>query len=130
MAIAQLSISYCGELVDDPALRNSMFGAFDFTADVVSAFGAGDSAAKNQFIFDLYDAAIGLPGSGNDLTTAPTPAEYKAVLIGPAASEPNNLYDTLAGSCTTPSDCDAARTVEVAKALCASALGSAAMLLQ
>lgn len=134
MAIAQLSISYCSALVDDPVLRGNFFGGFAFGSDVATAFGVGDSVEKNQFVSDLYDRAIGLPGTPpatpGDLTNAATRAEFKAVLIGPSGAEPNNLYDTLAGSCLLPDDCDATRTLAVAKALCGSALGSAAMLIQ
>jgi hypothetical protein len=142
MGIAQLSIAYCDSLVEDSGLRTSFFGAgFDFNSGPDAAFGSGDSAAKNQIVNAFYNKMIGLPGSGTALLNAPTLATVKAELIGPAATNANNLYDRLYNGCasnirldSTPRSplCvqDAARTRSMVKAMCASVLGSAAMLVQ
>ena len=147
MAIAQLAIAYCSTLVDDAALRAGFFdfastaaGDAFFNAPVVTAFNtaAGDSAEKNQIVTALYDRIAGIPPElgGADLVNAPTRAQVKAELIGPnpAANipDPDNLFDRLAGSCATTGDaaCQADRTRTVVKSMCASTLGSAAMLVQ
>ncbi|TCK17064.1 concanavalin A-like lectin/glucanase superfamily protein [Thiogranum longum] len=133
MGIAQLSIEYCSALVDDPALRSTFFGAFGFTQDVSTAFGSGDSPAKNQVVNALYDKMIGLAeGASNDLLDAPTRDEVKTELIGydlgGALANTNNLFDRLTSAC--PAGCDVARTQAIVKAMCGSALASAAVLVQ
>ena len=133
MGIAQLSIEYCSALVDDPALRSTFFGAFGFIQDVSTAFGSGDSPAKNQVVNALYDSMIGLAeGASNDLIDAPTREEVKTELIGydlgGALVNTDNLFDRLTSAC--PAGCDAARTQAIVKAMCGSALASAAVLVQ
>jgi hypothetical protein len=123
MAVAQLAIGYCDQLVEDTTLRSSFFGGFNFNADVATAFGSGDSAQKNQIVDALMSNMI-----GSGLNNGPTQAEIKAELIGPAATNANNLYDRLTAAC--PSGCDATRARTIVKAMCASTLGSGAMLLQ
>lgn len=142
MGIAQLSIAYCNALVDDAASRDAFFGAgFGFTASPDAAFGSGDSAQKNQIVNALYNKMIGLPGTGGALTNVPGLASVKAELIGPTGTNPNNLYDRLYNGCATNTRIDgsprspacvqdAARTQSMVKAMCASTLGSAAMLIQ
>jgi len=135
MGIAQLSIAYCDALVEDSAKRDAFFGAgFAFTSAPDAAFGSGDSAQKNQIVNALFNKMIGLPGTGGAQTNAPGLASVKAELIGPAGTNPNNLYDRLYNGCNSPRvpACvqDAARTRSMVKAMCASTLGSAAMLVQ
>ncbi len=142
MGVAQLSIAYCNALVEDPTKRDAFFGSgFGFTSGPDAAFGSGDSAQKNQIVNALYNKMIGLPGTGSALLNAPSLATIKAELIGPAGTNPNNLFDRLYNGCasnirqdSTPRSplCvqDAARTRSMVKAMCASALGSAAMLVQ
>lgn len=133
MAIAQLSIEYCSALVDDTGLRGPFFGGFGFGSDVSTAFGAGDSAQKNLIVDALYDRMIGLAeGGSNDLIDAPTREEIKTELIGydliGAQVNTNSLFDRLTSAC--PAGCDAARTSAIVKAMCGTALGSAAVLVQ
>ncbi len=123
MAVAQLAIAYCDQLVEDATLRGNFFGGFNFSADVATAFGAGDSTQKNQIIAALMTKAL-----GSSLSNTPTQSELKTELIGPAAANPNNLFDRLTAAC--PSGCDATRTRTIVKAMCAATLGSGAMLLQ
>jgi hypothetical protein len=127
MAIAQLSIEYCDALVEDTGLRAGFFGSFGFGSDVATAFGSGDSPEKNRIIDALYDKMIGLPDiTNNTLTTAPTRAEVKVELSDPV--EGDGLFDKLTVNC--PTGCDATRTRAIVKAMCASVLGSATMLIQ
>jgi len=130
MAVTQLAIRYCSELVEDPTLRDSFFGGgFGFEQDVANAFGVGDSTAKNQIVTQLFNNMVGLPdGSGTTLTSSTDLASVKAELIGPAGANANNLFDRLTSAC--PTDCDSTRTKTIVKAMCASTLGSAAMLVQ
>ena len=124
VAVAQLAIDYCNELVEDPTLRSGFFGSgFDFNADVATAFGSGDSAQKNQVVDALINNMV-----GTGLSTQPSQSEIKGELIGPAASNVNNLFDRLTASC--PASCDAVRTRTVVKAMCTAVLGSSALLLQ
>jgi hypothetical protein len=129
MAVAQLAIQFCDALVEDSTLRGNFFGSFSFDQNVATAFGSGDSSQKNQIVNALYDKMMGYPDAGSvTLSDMPTRAEVKAELIGPAATNANNLFDRLTASC--PTGCDASRTRAVVKAMCTSTLGSAAMLLQ
>ncbi|MBL4583729.1 MAG: LamG domain-containing protein [Pseudomonadales bacterium] len=130
MAVTQLAIRYCSELVEDSTLRDTFFGAgFGFEQDVASAFGSGDSAAKNQIVTQIFEKMIGLPGAiDTPLTSSTSLATLKAELIGPAATNSNNLFDRLTSAC--PTNCDSTRTKTIVKAMCASTLGSAAILVQ
>ncbi len=143
MGVAQLSISYCNALVNDPSKRSTFFGGFNFAASVDMAFNTagGDSAEKNQVVNALYNKMIGLPGTGTALTTAPSLAEVKGILIGPASVNTNNIFDRLYSGCQSNTRLDgsprnpvcvqdSARTQAMLKAMCAATLGSAAMLVQ
>ena len=124
VAVAQLAIDYCNELVEDPTLRGSFFGGgIDFNADVATAFGSGDSAQKNQIVDALLNNVV-----GSSLSSQPSQSELKGELIGPAATNSNNLFDRLTAAC--PAGCDAVRTRTIVKAMCTAVLGSSAMLLQ
>ena len=128
MGVIQVAIQYCNALVEDPTLRSNFYGNFDFSADVASAYGSGDSAQKQQMLDALYDRMLGLPDSnGTALSDVPSRAELKAELFGPAATNPNNLFDRLA---VPANGTDSARTRAIAKALCTATLSSAALLLQ
>lgn len=124
VAVAQLAIDYCNELVEDASLRGSFFGGgFNFNADVATAFGAGDSSQKNQIVDALVNKMV-----GSSLSTQPTRDEVKGELIGPAAVNSNNLFDRLTASC--PTGCDAVRTRTIVKSMCTAVLGSGSLLLQ
>ena len=141
MAVTQLAIGYCDALVENSTLRNNFFNSgygvsatVDFDQDVATAYGSGDSVQKNQVVSQLYYKMVGLPeyslatGIGVSLATTTNLAAVKAELIGPAGTNANNLFDRLTTAC--PTGCDSTRTKTIAKALCASTLGSAAMLIQ
>jgi len=124
VAVAQLAIDYCNELVEDPGLRSGFFGSgINFNTDVATAFGSGDSTQKNQIVTALTNNMV-----GTSLSTQPSQSEIKGELIGPASTNSNNLFDRLTASC--PTGCDAVRTKTIVKAMCAAVLGSSALLLQ
>ncbi|HQW07683.1 MAG TPA: LamG domain-containing protein [Steroidobacteraceae bacterium] len=106
MGIAQLAISYCDAMVEDTALRNAFFGG---APDVNSQTG------RDAMITSIVGKAV-----GTNLTSQPTDGEVRAEL--------NALVTRLAGTCG--GSCNATRTATIAKASCAAAIGSGAMLLQ
>ena len=122
MAVTQLSVKYCSELVDDNSLRDSYFGVFAFDSVPTTAF---DAAGRDQIISALQRNLLNneLPASGPEypvnveVATQLDPAE----LVG----ELNNLIDRV-GTCGTCT----ADTPTVVKAVCAAAVGNAVTLLQ
>jgi len=151
MAISQLAIAYCDALVEDAGRstdRSAFFaratsGGFDFADDVYTAFAGGRQV---DVIDDLYDRIIGLPGTSLvDLTNVPTRAEVQLEMNNSIdgsrfPDDPDDigdgLYDRLRSSCPDPApspvpdECFSSRTRAIVKGMCASILGSAAMLLQ
>lgn len=112
MGVTQLAISYCSELVDDTNLRNTYFNGFNFSTPANQAF---DSVAEQDQIIDPLLTNI----MGNNLATQPAVGDVKPELL----SLMDNL-DNCSGSCASD------RTEIVVKAVCAAAMGSAAMLVQ
>lgn len=114
MAIAQLAIGYCSELVDSSGLRATFFPAFTgFDSSVATALDT--SAKRNDIIDPLYTNVVGV-----NLASQPNEAAMKGEL--------HDLMDILyiryrdTGSATD--------TRNIIKATCAAALGSAAILMQ
>jgi hypothetical protein len=134
MAIAQLAIEYCSALVEDDSLRSTFFSGFDFGTAVGTAFGSGNSTAKNIIVSALFERISGLSDGGPVLTNAPSLEELRIEMIGyndaGALVNSDNLYARLLTSCQADSSCNAARTRAMVKAMCGSVLGSAAVLLQ
>lgn len=112
MGVTQLAIEYCNALVEDNTARTSYFPGFNFTESAATAF---NSTAKRDMIFD----PLLINTMGSNLTSQPTDADVKAEL--------NSLTDTLT-SCG--GSCAADRTETVVKAVCATAIGNATMLVQ
>ena len=110
MGITQLAISYCNTLIEDPTLRSELFPAFDFTSGPGTAF-----AGSNRD--DLLDPLMARTLQSGSVTSQPD--------VTLVRSELNTLIDLLAASGN-----DATRTRTIAKASCASLLGSAAVLIQ
>lgn len=110
MGITQLAIEYCNALVEDPSLRALQFPQFNFDASPSMAF-AGTS--RNNFIDPLIAQAL----QGGSVGTQPDTALVRAEL--------DNLINRLAATGN-----NAMRTRTIAKAGCASLLGSAALLIQ
>ena len=149
IGIAQLAFEYCDQLVEDGTLRDKFFkddhGFDGFGLDVDAAF---NTYPKKETVVDaLYDRMIAIPSAvlGTPLINTPTRADIKWELINTANSpgaqtDPpslENLFDRVSRSCAATSTetfkitCSSSQgTKEIVKAMCASVLGSAAMILQ
>ena len=103
MAITQLAIGYCDELIE---ADTGFFGTVDFAA-------ALPESERNRVIDPLIDAVLGV-----SLTTQPS--------FATTATEMDALYDRLCGE----NQCTAPQTSPASKGVCAAVLGSAAMLVQ
>lgn len=132
VAVSQLAIEYCSELVDDTTLRSSFFPGFNFSAN---ANDITDATWQDQVVNPIIDRFL-----GQNIATQPAPADVRAELMtlltdtadnkpydNNGVSHPDGLPDGLA-RCGGP--CSADRTATVTKAACASVLGSAALLIQ
>lgn len=113
MAITQLAIKYCDQLVETESLRSAFFSGFDFSQPASSAFSSQD---KNRIFTPLHDGFL-----GQNLADQP---ETSAVI-----AELDQLTATLT-QCGNEKVCDANYTRTVVKALCAATLGSAVVTLQ
>ncbi len=107
MAVTQLAIQYCDELVNSPSLRSSFFPGFDFNVEVGSAFGD-----TSLVINPLLTRGVGNVASQPDHT---------------AVSSELNALITRLSSCG--GNCEPDRTERVVKGACAAVLGSAAVLI-
>lgn len=113
MAITQLAIKYCDQLVANNSLRSAFFSGFDFGQPANSAFINQDRA----LVFDPIMQRI----LGQNLLDQPASDAVN--------NELNRLTDRLT-NCSGDKVCDANYTQTVVKALCASTLGSAALTMQ
>ncbi|GAC15546.1 LamG domain-containing protein [Aliiglaciecola lipolytica] len=113
MAVTQMAIKYCDQLVENTSLRNNYFSGFDFSQAADSAFFEQD---RNLVITPLLDRVI-----GEGVATQPQRDQVSGEL--------NNLIDTLT-DCSGNKVCDANYTQTIVKATCAATIGSAAMLIQ
>ena len=120
MAIAQLSIQYCGELIDDSALRSSVFPGFPFNSDVATAFPASQDLLLDPLLDRVLGTTVNFIGTQPDRAAAKTELEQLINGIPSDSSRPGLAFG--GGTAT--------RTQTIAKATCAALLGSAAMLIQ
>ncbi len=120
VAVSQLAIEYCSELVDDPTLRNGLFPGFDFTA---YANDIPDATWQNQVVDPIIDRFL-----GQNLATQPLPADVRGELMLLLTNTTDGNRPQGLARCGT--SCSADRPYVVTKAACASVLGSAALLLQ
>ena len=119
MAISQLAMAYCNELINNTGARSTYFPGFAFSAGPGTAF---DATGRSQIIDPLLEKMLNVDFANNKfLTSQPTEAEVRTEL--------NNLIDKLATTCTTGCNTPA-RTASVVTATCAVALGNAATLIQ
>lgn len=115
VAITQLAIQYCGALIDNPTARAAYFPGFDF--DQNPGYLA-NNGTKDLLLDPLLTRMVG------NLANQPTYANLKN---GVTAPEPHpGLYALIERLRGTGSG--AARTQQIAKATCATVLGSAATL--
>jgi hypothetical protein len=142
MAIAQLAMTSCSELVEGNGSisRAAYFPGFDFTAVETTAF---DTPSKRGQVIDpLLTAAMNVntANAADNLLTQPDQGEVDD-LLGAAAPAPieagypaySSLIDeVLAAPCNAPFCVanSASRTRQVVKAVCAVATGGAVMLVQ
>jgi hypothetical protein len=124
VAIAQLAIEYCNALIENrgATTRELMFPGFDFNSPPGTAY-AGVS--KNLLIDPLLNRVLGL----TQLAHQPDKAAVRTELT--------QMIDGIPGDATRPgllnspgATNDAARTRNIAKAVCSAVIGSAAMLVQ
>ncbi|MDY6919579.1 MAG: LamG domain-containing protein [Pseudomonadota bacterium] len=115
MAVAQMAIEYCSELVDSTGLRGAFFPGFDFSAGVNTAF---DTTLEVDAVIDpLYANVV-----GSGLLTQPDESAMKTEL--------ESLIQTLVGNAVSRGETGSVPTQKIVKATCAAALGSAAVLVQ
>jgi hypothetical protein len=114
VGIARLSLDYCDQMVETPALRNAFFPGFDFTATADVAF---NNQAKRDLIIDpLVDKMLGMA-----LNNQPAQTDVRPVL--------NTLFDQLTVGCTAAT-CPAGTTRNVVKGVCSAVLSSGAVQIQ
>ena len=125
VAIAQLAIEYCNALINDTALRTTMFPGFPFTSGVAVAFpGAG---ATEDLLYDpLLNRVIGsaLAPIGSQPAIATVKTEIDQLVHGIPASTTAPRPGLADGGG------DATRTQTIAKSVCAAVLGSGVTLVQ
>jgi hypothetical protein len=118
VAIAQMAIEYCNALVNDNAKAAAYFSGFNFNLAPATAY-AG--AARNAIIDPLIDNAMGIGIlTQPDFTEVRNELGYTTV----NGAYPGNLIDRLIVSPDNPN------TRSIAKAVCASVVGSAVTLVQ
>ncbi len=123
LAIAQLAIQYCDALIEDGPKAASYFPGFDFNAAPATAF-AG--ANRDLMIDPLIDRVMGI-----GILTQPDFVDVQdelgyATTADLPVGRPDNLIERLLSSPTVP----APNTRAVAKAVCASVVGSAVTLIK
>jgi hypothetical protein len=140
MAIAQLALTYCSELVDNNGTigRDAYFAGFDFSQSAGSAF---DTMPKRQQVMDPLMQRmlnVDLGSAVNNLATQPDEGEMRN-LLGANGSQsllgdsgPADDFDSLITTMTQclPGCDTTTRTREIVKASCAAVLGSAATMVQ
>ena len=113
MAVTQMAIKYCDQLVETPSLRDNYFIGFDFSQNASSAFTTQD---RNLVLTPLTTKMLGI-----SLSDQPDNTDV--------IDELDNLITRLT-DCSGDKVCDANYTKSVVKAVCAGALGSAAITMQ
>jgi hypothetical protein len=126
-AIGQLAIEYCHALMESSTLRQSTFVGFDFNAPPAAAF-----ANENALFDPLLNRVLGLIQLGHQPDKTAARTELSRMVHGypddPMLSgvvRTGLLNNLPAGQLN-----DEQRTRAIAKAVCASVVGSAAMLIQ
>jgi hypothetical protein len=113
MAVTQMAIKYCDQLVESDSLRSAYFSGFDFSQAASSAF-VGQSS--DLILNPLMDRVL-----GQNLTSQPDRSAVQ--------NELNSLIGRLT-DCSGGKVCDANYTRTIVKAVCAATLGSATILVQ
>ena len=116
MGITQLAVAYCSALVANTQLRTQLFGDFNFASEPAAAFSA---AGRDLIVDGLARALVIETPEGGAVDSGPSRPQMAAQL--------NRLIDQMT-SCGN--SCPADTTNTTVTAVCAAALGSAAMLVQ
>ena len=135
MAVAQLVLTSCSELVDT---NPGYFAGFDFNPNETTAF---DSVAKRAQIIDPLLTAVANFNGVDNLTSQPTEAELRATFgsmtpvnlvsdTNTVLASYDSLIDHLITNCTGTTCVSNTRTAQIVKAVCASAVGGAVTLVQ
>ena len=121
VAIAQLAIEYCNALIENRGgtTRETMFPGFNFSAVPATAY-----ASENLLINPLLDRVLGLTQLGHQPNKSVVRTELSQMING-RPGDPSRP-----GLLATGTTNDAARTRNIAKAVCSAVIGSAAMLVQ
>ncbi len=137
MAIAQLALTSCSELVENRGTisRSAYFPGFDFNANAQDAF---DTVGERALIIDpILTAVMNVDQAQplNNLTTQPGEAEITNVLGAMTQQDLDPLltgdnYDSLITQMLASGPNDATRTRQIVKAVCAAATGAAVMIVQ
>ncbi|HVJ29077.1 MAG TPA: LamG domain-containing protein, partial [Gammaproteobacteria bacterium] len=126
-AIGQLAVEYCHALMENPTLRAATFPGFNFTTTPAAAF-----ANENALFDPLLDRTLGLVQLGHQPDKAAARTELDHLVNGytddPALS--GVVRAGLLNTLPPLEQNDEQRTRAIAKAVCASVVGSAAMLIQ
>ncbi len=111
MGVAQLAIAYCDALVEDAALRDSVFGVINYN---------NFNSQIGQVTDALFNQMVGIDNVGTAVSSAQSHAELSTELT------------SLSGKlCTATAPCNnTQRSSAVLKAMCASVIGSANMMVQ
>jgi hypothetical protein len=138
MAIAQLALTSCSELVNGNGTisRAAYFPDFsDFGTGAQSAFTS--QAQRDAIIGPLLSATMNVdqPTPANNLTSQPVEADIGDLLGSPSTQDldaalAGDSYESLITQMLSDLVDTPARTEQVVKAVCAVATGSAAMLVQ
>ncbi|MCP4490858.1 MAG: LamG domain-containing protein [Gammaproteobacteria bacterium] len=132
MAIAQLALASCSVLVDT---NIAYFGSFDFTQTAANAFNT--TQQRDQILNPLLEAAANVDTNttANNLTTQPDETVLRDMLGIATGLELVPGGDSFKGLMTEMLSCvpgcdTITRTEQIVKAVCASAVSSAVMLIQ
>jgi hypothetical protein len=121
VAVSQLAIEYCSELVDDAALSAAFFPDFNFAANASSV---ADLTWQTDVIGPIVSNFL-----GQNIATQPLATDVTTELVALVTNTTDVNRPTGLARCGVLCD-STARTAVVTKATCASVLGSAALLLQ
>ena len=129
IAVAQLAIEFCNELVDAEAVRTpkQFFSGFDFT---VNANSISNADWQNRVITPLVERMVG-DNMDSQPAVSTVSAELDNLLLSMADIKPVDAPDGIAdGLARCNGSCPADQTLIATKAACAAALGGATLLLQ
>jgi len=121
MAITQLAIKYCDQLIEQTVLRNSFFPDFNFDADPNTGLNQTQRGALIEPILERILLRPIIQGNGVELASQPSGA-----LV---SNELDDLIERLS-LCSLTQSCTTDGNAVIAKAICAAVLGSAAVTVQ